>query len=157
MKKTTHREAERNHIFTGEKPKPDAQEDENGAPSPAGAVVFCGDTKGNIRCFLEEPRDDSLRFDGRTGGGEEGGISADVGERGALREGLPPSLVLKRQHGKDQVGHYFIPLFDKTSSCSLSDQYFGDHPSFVAPNCSNPRFEALIKKSKTHAMWWAQQ
>lgn len=115
-----HLDAKRNKNFTGEKPKPDAQEDENDAPSPTGAVVFCGDTKGNIRCFLEEPRADSRRFKGRIGDGEGGRLSTDRGVRGALGEGLPPCLVLKRQHGKDQVGRYSAVRLVKLLLCPVN-------------------------------------
>lgn len=103
--KTTYREAKQNQRFTGAKSEPDAEEDNNDAQSPPGAVVFCGDTKGNIRCFLEEPRAGSRGPDGRISDAEEGRISVEGGVSGGLGEGVPPCLVLKGQHGKDQVGH----------------------------------------------------
>eukprot|EP00752_Nemacystus_decipiens_P003736 g3442.t1 len=62
----------------------------------AGAVIFCGDTKGNIQCFLEEQRSE---------GGIDGGWDEETPTAGreGLREPVQTCLVLKRQHGKDQI------------------------------------------------------
>lgn len=64
----------------------------------AGAVIFCGDTKGSIQCFLEEPRSE-----GCIDGGRDEDTPAAGGVSEGLRQALQPCLVLKRQHGKDQV------------------------------------------------------
>lgn len=69
----------------------------------ANAVMFCGDTKGSIQCFLEEP---SLKGRFRSGRDEDAPAIGGVNE--GLGEALPPCLVLKRQHGKDQVGSLCI-------------------------------------------------
>lgn len=75
---------------------PDEFEGNEDVPS-AGAVIFCGDTKGNIQCFLEEPRSEGCMDGGRD---EEAPAVGRVGEG----KNAQPCLVLKRQHGKDQVG-----------------------------------------------------
>lgn len=75
---------------------PDEFEGNEDVPS-AGAVIFCGDTKGNIQCFLEEPRSEGCMDGGRD---EEAPAVGRVGEG----RNAQPCLVLKRQHGKDQVG-----------------------------------------------------
>ncbi|CAM9705791.1 unnamed protein product, partial [Ascophyllum nodosum] len=86
----------------------------------AGAVVFCGDTKGNIRCFVEEESDEQGRGKEGTiaaaGSGSLGPTSRSIprkrdgggrggggGRRSSMEGGVPPCLVLKRQHGKDKV------------------------------------------------------
>lgn len=85
----------------------------------AGAAVFCGDTKGSIQCFLEGPRSE-----GRIDGGRDEEVPGAGRVSEGLREALSPCLVLKRQHGKDQVGSLASCRQDKTrqdSSQELSE------------------------------------
>lgn len=88
----------------GSKPTPNAEEGRhNDTPPLARAVVYCGDTKGNIRCFLEE----GPRFGSRNSKVcfEERGVVDEGGrDRAAIdKEGVRPCSVLKRQHGNNQV------------------------------------------------------
>lgn len=67
-----------------------------------GAVVFCGDTKGNISCFLERGPAESFLSEDFAVDGERQEVRRG-GEKRAAVESISPCLVLKRQHGKDQV------------------------------------------------------
>lgn len=71
--------------------------------------MFCGDTKGNIYCFLnqiEEHNDaDRTSTESPTQSNDRKGGSrrTDLGINPPVAEGIAPCLVLRRQHGKDQV------------------------------------------------------
>lgn len=69
--------------------------------------MFCGDTKGNIYCFLnpiEEHNDaDGTSMESPTHGGKDGRRETDLEIKPRAAEAIAPCLVLRRQHGKDQV------------------------------------------------------
>lgn len=65
------------------------------------AALLCGDTGGNIRCFVDSRRDQSERPAERADAKENGSGARRSGTR--LVAGVAPRLVLKRQHGNSQV------------------------------------------------------
>lgn len=71
-----------------------------GVSSPGG-VLFCGQTKGDIRCFIgsREIKARSMQAHVDSSISRAGVAEASVPAGG----GVPPCLVLRRQHGKDQV------------------------------------------------------
>lgn len=81
-------------------------------PSPTRVVVFCGDIKGSIHCFLNlfkersESCSNSAKFSTESAdGASTGARSLETGQTAV--EGIAPCLVLNRQHGKGQVCLYF--------------------------------------------------
>ena len=68
------------------------------------AFVFGGDTKGNLYCFLEQLTSPAASGENMDIGSEPRGRGDRGGDdRLSIMKGVKPCLILKRQHGKDQV------------------------------------------------------
>lgn len=80
---------------------PGVGEDADSSPR---AFVFCGDTKGNLYCFLGQLNSPAASGENMDDGSEPRGRSDRGGDdRLSILKGIKPCLILKRQHGKDQV------------------------------------------------------
>lgn len=71
---------------------------ELGVQSPD-AVLFCGDTKGNIRCFVEFPNVGVDSASSHSKSSPEKTGSGNISRAGMRL----PTLEMKHQHGKNQV------------------------------------------------------
>eukprot|EP00903_Cladosiphon_okamuranus_P013793 g12836.t3 len=114
---------------------PDETEGIEDVPS-LGAVVFCGDTKGSIQCFLEARRQEGCIDDRRD---EDTPAAGRVSE--GLKEAIQPCLVLKRQHGKDQVSRLAL-----RGNCLFSAGHDGQVNHYVVSySISSPGMLAIAE------------
>ncbi|CAM9184864.1 unnamed protein product [Scytosiphon promiscuus] len=123
---------------TGSKSCPMTRGSRNGgAPPPSRATVFCGDTKGNIWCFLEE--EPSFGCRSSKAGLEKGEVAGQARRDGAATdtEGVRPCLVLKRQHGNNQVSRLAL-LGDCLLSAGHDGQVNHYAISYAASACDVP-------------------